>query len=134
MLVAVIVIAIIALIVIAVLAAVRRGSGLRPLPEDARRRHSDAWMQIEAQFVDRPQDAVREADRLIVAVVRERGGRDDRLPESVARARQAAGTTGDGSMTENLRQAMIEYRRAISDLLGGDPRETAQQRRMEVSS
>lgn len=121
------------IIVVAVVALVRRSTGLRPLPEEARHRYADEWRQIEARFVDEPQEAVHAADQLVVAIVAERGGREDRLPSEVGRARAAVADQRTESLTENLRQAMIEYRQVVGQLLGTDPRETVHGR-TEVAS
>ena len=133
----VIAIVVIALIVLALLALMARRRSLRPLPEGARVRYSESWQRIEAQFVDQPQEAVRAADKLVVELVRERGGRDEHVPSSVERARHAiAGTGRDGdndSMTEALRRAMLDYRSAVGELIGSDPRQTAR-RHPEVAS
>lgn len=129
----VIAIAVIALIVIALVALMRRRTSLRQLPKGARVRYAESWQRIEMQFVDQPQEAVRAADQLVVQLVRERGGGDNHLPAAVGRARGAAGQSHGDSMTEALRRAMLDYRAAVQDLLGRDPRQVAPAR-TEISS
>ena len=133
---AVIAIVVLLVVVIALISFVRRRrTSLRPLPDDARMRYAESWQRIEAQFVDQPQEAVRAADQLVVEVLHQRGGRDDHLPDHARRAREALGASNASgeSMTEGLRRAMLDYRQAMGDLLGKDPR-TVESRRMEVSS
>lgn len=125
----VIAIAILVLIVVAVVAAMSRRSRLRPLPDAARARYAEAWRTIEARFVDEPQAAVSEADRLVLSVYRERGGREDDLPGAVREARE---TARSGDSTEGLRRAMQHYRAAMGDVIGADPRDAG--RRREVAS
>lgn len=129
---AVIAIVVLAAILIALIALRRRRTSLRPPTDDARSLYAESWRRIEAQFVDQPQEAVRAADQLVVEVLHQRGARDDHMPDRVRRARGAVHGSG-GSMTESLRRAMLDYRSAMGDLLGKDPREV-ESRRMEVSS
>ena len=46
---------------------------LRPLSEVSRQRYSQQWTDMQSSFVDRPQVAVADADRLITDLMRERG-------------------------------------------------------------
>ena len=46
---------------------------LRPLSEASRQRYSQQWTDMQSTFVDRPQVAVADADRLITDLMRERG-------------------------------------------------------------
>ena len=46
---------------------------LRPLSEASRQRYTEQWQDMQAGFVDRPQVAVADADRLITDLMRERG-------------------------------------------------------------
>ena len=97
----------------------RRGARLRPLPEGARERYAASWRAIEARFVDSPQEAVHEADQLVVSLARERGAPEGRVspPDAVVKDEGAA------SMTEDLRLAMVQRRKTVKDLLGDDPRD-----------
>jgi hypothetical protein len=119
-----VVIVVVAIILIGSFILSRRSSRLRPLSEESRSQYALEWQSIEARFVDEPQEAVRAADVLVMKLIRERGGREDRLPKGVGKARAAVADHHGGSLTENLRQAMIGYRKAVGDLIGTDPRES----------
>ncbi len=112
-----------------------RKLNISPLPDAARRRHLAEWQAIQKQFVDSPESAVTEAYALVTTVMRERGyPTDDNeqvqagLPVDYARTvgnfRSAQAITREaahGSVaTEDMRQALIQYRELFSDLLG-DP-------------
>ncbi|MFB8076735.1 hypothetical protein [Streptomyces sp. NPDC056013] len=45
----------------------------RPLPEHVRERYVREWQGVRAQFADRPDAAVHDADRLVSVLMRERG-------------------------------------------------------------
>lgn len=45
----------------------------RPLPEHVRERYVREWQGVRAQFADRPEAAVHDADRLVSVLMRERG-------------------------------------------------------------
>jgi FtsZ-interacting cell division protein ZipA len=106
---------------------------LRPLSAAARRQHLAEWQAIQEQFVDSPQSAVTEAYSLVTTVMQERGyptEDDDQVMAdlSVDHARtvgsfRAAQTitreVAHGSVaTEDMRQALIQYRELFADLLG----------------
>jgi hypothetical protein len=108
---------------------------IKPLSQEARRTYAADWMTIQEQFVDSPQTAVREAYDLVTTVMTERGYpiQDDEQvmadlsvehAPTVSHFRAAqqittASATG-AAATEDLRQALINYRALFSDLLG-DP-------------
>ena len=130
----IIAIAVIAVLAVILIGARSRRSRLRPLPDDARMRYAEEWRQLEMRFVDAPQQAVSEADGLVLNIYRQRGGSDRELPRHVREARERVhGHEGEESMTENLRHAMQHYRSAVEDLIGTDPREAATGRR-EIAS
>jgi hypothetical protein len=110
------------------------GFDIRPLSPDDQARYTSAWRSVQHQFVDDPEDAIREADRLIVEVLERRGypvgDFDSRVADlSVDHAdvighyRAAHELVGrdDGPMpsdTEALRQAMVHYRALFAGLVG----------------
>jgi hypothetical protein len=106
---------------------------IRPLTSAARERYAEQWRVTQEQFVDAPDAAVRQADTLVTAVMRERGypvddfGRraDDVSvdhPHVVADYREAqliAGkSTAGTATTEELREAMVRFRSLFDELLG----------------
>ena len=108
---------------------------LRPLTEASRQRYSQQWTDMQSSFVDRPQVAVADADRLVTDVMRERGYPVDDFdtrselvsvnhPEVVQNYRTAhtiAARTIEGrTSTEDLRQAVISYRALFEEMLVGD--------------
>jgi hypothetical protein len=109
---------------------------LRPLDPESRERYSASWEEIQARFVDAPNDAVGEADELVTRLIAERGyptgDYDDQLAHlSVEHARtldhyrqaheiHEVNTRGEAT-TEQLRQALVHYRALFADLLGTEP-------------
>ena len=113
-----------------------RQLNIRPLEPAARAKYSSEWTAVQEQFVDAPQAAVTGAQTLIVAVMKDRGypteGHDQTVADlSVEQAstmdryraahaiseRAAAGSAS----TEDLRQAMVDYRSLFAELLGERP-------------
>jgi len=108
---------------------------LRPLAPEAIDRYAAAWDRIESHFVDSPEEAVREADALALALLGERGHplAEDGLPRGMSRARRAAAGK-DGRGTEGLRRAMLHYRAVIEEM-AGTPKELEQvSGRREIAS
>ena len=105
---------------------------IRQLSPGARERYASEWTDTQARFVDAPGDAVREADRLVSAVMAGRGYPMERFdqraadisvdhPDVVQDYRAAHGISmaneeGRAS-TEDLRQAMVHYRSLFESLL-----------------
>ena len=96
-----------------------------PLEPEARARYVEAWRHTQAQFVDEPVEATREADRLITSVMRDRGYPVDDFEQRATdisvdhpqvvddyRAAHAIATANDRSeaSTEDLRQALVHPR------------------------
>jgi hypothetical protein len=112
------------------------GLAIRPLPAGDRERWAADWRSVQAQFVDDPGGAIREADGLIQQVMEARGypvaDFDRRVadisvdhPDVVEHYRVAheiASRPTDRTMsdTEALRQAMVHYRALFESLLEGD--------------
>jgi hypothetical protein len=108
---------------------------LRPLSDASRQRYTQQWQEMQSGFVDRPQVAVADADRLITDLMRERGypvddfeTRSDLVsvdhPDVVENYRTAHGIaqrTVDGhTTTEDLRQAVVSYRALFEEMLTED--------------
>jgi len=111
----------------------RRGAiEVRPLSAGARDRYAEEWRQVQSHFVDQPDQAVGEADRLVAAVMVERGypveDFDDQMdmvavdhPAVAENYRAAHGIHQRNSerlaSTDDLRQALIHYRSLFEELL-----------------
>jgi hypothetical protein len=105
---------------------------IRPLTGEERDQFTRAWVEVQGQFVDHPQEAVADADRLVGDVMRARGypvgdfqqrAADISVdhPEVVENYRIAHDIAlldrqGQAS-TEDLRKAMLHYRMLFEDLL-----------------
>ena len=110
---------------------------IEELPAGARARYTEEWRTVQTRFVDQPREALKDADRLVESVMRDRGypmnDFEQRAadispdhPQVVDNYRIAHGIaarteTGEVS-TEDLRQAMVHYRTLFDDLLGTDER------------
>lgn len=105
---------------------------IKPLPDTVRNRYAQDWSQVQETFVDHPDDAVHEADRLVTSLMSERGypteGYEQQLSDlSVAHGRtlehyRAAHEINGRSIrqqatTEELRGAMVHYRALFEELL-----------------
>ena len=110
----------------------RQSFDIVPLEPEARARYLEAWRNTQAQFVDEPAEATREADRLITSVMRDRGYPVDDFEQRAAdisvdhpqvvddyRAAHAIAARNDRSeaSTEDLRQALVHYRSLFEELL-----------------
>jgi hypothetical protein len=108
---------------------------LQPLSDASRQRYSQQWAEMQQGFVDRPQVAVADADRLITDLMRERGYPVDDFetrselvsvdhPDVVENYRTAHGiarrTVEGRTSTEDLRQAVISYRALFEEMLVDD--------------
>ncbi|MFE1290572.1 hypothetical protein [Streptomyces sp. NPDC058751] len=117
---------------------VKRHGALReqPLEPEAGERYAAGWTAAQERFVDSPQEAVAEADRLLGELAGARGfPGGDRYEEQVSalsvhhghhvhgyrRVHRAALTgaagNGNGGDTEKLREAMLEARGLFDELL-----------------
>jgi hypothetical protein len=112
---------------------------IRPLEQQARDRYASEWHNTQAKFVDDPEKAVGDADRLIQQVMRDRGypveDFDQRSadlsvdhPEVISNYRAAHGISvandrGNAS-TDDLRTAMQHYRALFVELLEVEPAHT----------
>src|SRR5437868_12444517 len=117
---------VVALVVVVLLFLVRAaGLGrtrakLRPLPPGSRDRYIHDWDEIETKFVDNPEQAVREAEALVMSVLRERGHplTDRDLPVEMRRARKLSSSRNRG--TEGMRQALLHYRALMERMVGSE--------------
>lgn len=105
---------------------------IRPLDPEARDRYLVSWREVQGRFVDSPETAVGEADRLVADVMRERGypvedfeQREADIsvdhPQVASEYRAAHGISlaqahGQAS-TEDLRQALVHFRSLFQELL-----------------
>jgi hypothetical protein len=112
---------------------------VRPLEREERSGFRESWERVQNEFVDSPGDAVREADRLVIAIMRKRGYPTDDFdqraadvsvdhPDVVEHYREAHRIAviherGDAD-TEDLRQAAIAYRSLVVALLDDDRSES----------
>jgi hypothetical protein len=112
---------------------------IRPLRPAARERYTRRWEVLQSDFVDRPGAVLDEADRLIMAVMYERGypvwdfgvwdfgDRAELLAADYSQVvghyraahavRQAHHEHPDASDTERLRQAFVDYRVLFEQLV-----------------
>lgn len=113
---------------------------IHPLATGESNRFAEQWKQTQGEFVDAPDKAVTDADRLVRQVMQQRGypvgdfeqqaadisvdhpnvGTHYRMAHEIA-LKQAKGT----ATTEELRQAMVHYRALFDDLLKTDNAEKA---------
>jgi len=118
---------------------------IRPLEPSERTRFVDAWHSTQARFVDDPNAAIVDADRMIGEVMSARGypvGDFEARASDVSvdhpdvvsnyRAAHALAIANDQgkATTEDLRQAMVHYRALFEDLLetGQPSRQTTTRR------
>jgi hypothetical protein len=105
---------------------------IRPLDPQLRLRYAEEWRTIQARFVDDPEEAFEEADRLVEDVMAERGypvGDVDRQMADLSvehsdvlahyrEAHEVAQELADGrTTTEGLRRGMVHYRALFDALL-----------------
>lgn len=106
---------------------------IRPLDPQLRQYYTEQWRFTQARFVDEPEAAFEEADRLVADVMAERGypvGEADRQmadlsvehSDVLTHYREAhdiaqASNKGQTTTTEDLRRGMVHYRALFSALL-----------------
>jgi hypothetical protein len=106
---------------------------VRPLPPAERERFVEAWRSVQSQFVDDPGRAIAAADRLVEELMGQRGypvGDFELQAEDISvdhpvvvQSYRAAHEIADrhrnrNASTEDLRTAVIHYRRLYDELLG----------------
>jgi hypothetical protein len=114
---------------------------VQPLSGASAERYRAEWNALQQGFVDEPGNAVTEADRLVIRIMRESGYPVDEFdqraadisvdhPEVAEHYRQAHGVavaqTRGQTDTEELRQAVTAYRRLVDVLLVVDHRDGSQ--------
>jgi FtsZ-interacting cell division protein ZipA len=124
---------------------------IRELSPSQRERYTSDWTSVQAAFVDAPDAAVRDADRLVGSVMRDRGYPVDDFDAKVdmVRAdhpdiadnyraahavRERTGSGGAG--TEDLRQAFVHYRALFAELLsdGSTDQPKGEQHRIDLTT
>ncbi|OLF14639.1 hypothetical protein [Actinophytocola xanthii] len=113
---------------------------LRPLPDGARERYAEQWGLVQEEFVDRPGDAVVGAEALVQTVMRERGYPIEEFEQQAEDLSVEHGTAVPHyraaheirikheraeATTEELRTAMVEYRKIFVSLVGVDSEQQA---------
>ncbi len=115
---------------------------LKALSTEERTRYRREWDATQARFVDDPDGAIADADRLIVSVMRDRGYQADSVDQrtedlsvehgaTIERYRTAheisrRSASGEAS-TEEQRQAFVHYRALFEELVeAGDTARVAQ--------
>jgi hypothetical protein len=116
----------------------KRVSGYRivSLPRAEREQFRGTWMDVQAEFVDQPQRAVMDADRLVQEVMQRCGYPVRNFEEAAAdlsvdhahvvenyrsACRIAERSRRGAADTEELRQAVVYYRALFDDLLEEEP-------------
>lgn len=109
-----------------------KGLNIRPLPAHESARYGDDWRKVQSRFVDDPEGAIRDADRLCGEVMQARGYPMADFEQRAAdvsvdhprvvenyRAAHAIAVEADRGQagTEDLRQAMVHYRTLFEDLI-----------------
>jgi hypothetical protein len=109
---------------------------LKPLAAPDRARYAAEWADVQTRFVDEPGEAMRAGDELVIQLLREIGyptdDYDERLATlSVEHARMldqyreahdiSVRNEQGAASTEQLRQALVDYRALFADLLGDEP-------------
>ena len=112
----------------------RRRPKLRPLTPESRDRYVHDWDEIETKFVEAPEQAVREAEALVMAVMRERGHplTERELPQEVQRAHRLGYASKD--RTEGMRQALLQYRAVVERMVGSEDAAHREARKPEIAS
>jgi len=114
---------------------------LRPLSDSARAGYTEQWARVQERFVDDPGDTVLDADELVHAVMRDRGYPTDGFEQQAADLSVEHGAVinhyRDGyhirtrhdraeATTEDLRQALVHYRKIFQSLVGDGKAEAPQ--------
>lgn len=105
---------------------------IKPLSAPLRDRYAQDWARVQEQFVDRPDDAVHDADRLVTTLMSERGYPTEDYEQQLKDLSVEHGNTLEHyraahevnersshhqATTEELRGAMVHYRALFDELL-----------------
>ena len=106
---------------------------IRPLDANTADRYRQEWRDVQAKFVDAPEDSLRRADGLITEVMQRRGypmsdfeqrSADLSVEHGTAvqdyRAAHAVSMATEHGLatTEDLREAMVHYRSLFDEMVG----------------
>ena len=108
---------------------------IKPLGETSRARYLEEWNAVQSEFVDEPGPAVARADSLVQKVMEERGYPVEKFEQRAAdlsvdypkvvenyrEGHRLATQPGNGTDTEDLRQAMRHYRALFEELVESTP-------------
>ncbi|MGC5004410.1 hypothetical protein [Streptomyces sp. DT203] len=105
---------------------------LKPPASTARQQYTQDWSSVQEHFMDRPREAVGEADQLVTRLMKERGYPTEGYEQQVNDLSVEHGRTlehyraahevnaragGQQTTTEELRGAMVRYRSFFNRLL-----------------
>jgi hypothetical protein len=133
---------VIILVIAAIAISVARAWRARParahltsLPPEARARYLAAWDRVEKRFLEAPQEAVQEADSLMLAMLGERGHPlgHDRLPRRLRDARRKLAEGQRRNRTEYLRRALLDYRAVFGEMIGPEQVQLVAEGRRETA-
>jgi hypothetical protein len=113
----------------------RRELPIRELEPAARQRYAQDWRAVQVRFVDDPGAAVVAADELTTKLMRDRGYPTESFEQQAAdvsvdhagavpgyiRAHQVLVSARDQAATDDLREAMVQYRVLFEQVLGEPP-------------
>jgi hypothetical protein len=108
---------------------------LSSLSLEARDRYLASWDRVEKHFLEAPQEAVQEADSVVLAMLGERGHPlgHDRLPRQLREARRKLTEGQRRHRTEDLRRALLDYRAVFGEMIGPKPVEPVTEGRRETA-
>ncbi|HJX07535.1 MAG TPA: hypothetical protein VJ736_05630 [Actinomycetota bacterium] len=108
---------------------------IRPLDPDAADRYRREWRDVQARFVDAPDESLSRADGLITEVMQRRGypmtdfeqrsadlsvEHGDTVQDYRAAHAISMATSRGQASTEDQRQAMVHYRSLFDEMIGAD--------------
>lgn len=111
---------------------------LHPIPPEKHEKYRVEWTRIQERFVEAPVESVVQAERLVNVVVADLGypseGYDRQIADlsvehanAVEHYRSAHDVRSQSdATTDDLRKAMISYRKVLDDLLEHRPRKAVQ--------